>query len=90
MKHSIDTDVLAVAQARGAALIPGLAGLGAVSDARGMSLLVDAYVEEMESFGVPREFSYRLLVGSLAASLGHHVDREEIDIRLIETMGGQP
>lgn len=73
--------------ARSQALLPALAGLGAEVDSAGIALLLDEWLEECEAMGLPREFCYRLLIGSLSVALGHHVERAEIDERLLKTMG---
>lgn len=71
------------------ALLPALAGLGAAHDGPGMSILLDCHLAELESVGLPREFCYRLVIGMMATALGHHVDRDEIDLRLLDVLGEQ-
>lgn len=70
------------------ALLPALAGLGLTQDTDGLQMLMDEWLERMESLGAPREFCYRVLVGALSTSLGHHAGREAIDDRLIHTLEG--
>jgi hypothetical protein len=68
-------------------LVPALAGLGLEADTHGMSMLMNLFLDDMAKIGLDREFCYRVIVGALAMSLGHHAQREGVDGRLAEVFG---
>lgn len=81
MSEGINNTSIQLVRDRVSTLMPALASLGMVEDIAGLAMAMDNALEELEDAGVPREFTYRVLVGALATSLGNIAGAEQIEFQ---------